>query len=860
MESVRLLTGLTNSGHASSYLAFIILASFNDARVYLGLPRLASWADLTPDVETQSRLASVYSSIDECDPWVCGIAEEPVLGAIVGPTFQASILEQFTRARNSDRFWYEVPGRFTEEEIEQIHGTSLIDVIRLIHGDEILSSNSLPASPFFIPKRQLNSTTLVQSCSYDALPSAFKGNVVQLAPLMQFSWLADTQKGEITFIIQACVEGWVGIGFDPQPNTMKGADIILCRYFTDSSTHECTDRYALDVGVPTLDTDIGGTDDILFSNVSVNAAGVRRFMITRKLASTDSRDHSLGTTPTKFIFAFNPDTTQLLYHGPTRSPSNVFTFVPVAIKLSSGLIAFGGVISIIGALISVFFFFLVLIKREYFKYQAPIFCSMIIIGTLLGHASVWSFMAEFSDASCTINVWLINLSFVLVFACLALKTWRMWRVVGNKKLKVSVVTIADVMKMVGLFLFVELVLLILWTIFDRPQALVVRDSVFGIEASTYHLVCKHPVGFFWYISIAYKATLLLLGVFLTVKVRRLPPIFNDARQVGISIYVAAFTLVILIVVSVVLEWSVEATYATRVIGASIPYSLMCIVLFGGQLARIWKGRPPQKFSRTVTVAPSDSTHSSHGSSSPASTNSTSPAGTQKIYQSEIKRLTSEPESQRDTGSISSENESSSSSSEEKPKATKKSSKMELESVTVDSAPSKKSSKKQLALDSEISKKSSKSNLQPKKSFRKELTSSSDSESSEYLDTPKKKNSSKNDVISKSSSKGKISGAEGDLAPKKSSSISDLVSKSPSKSKMGEKSSSQRLTSKEDITVTKSKHDDEDTPTRSKSKSKISDTGSDRVTKSPSKGAISSPKKSSKQASSDSSASSSDSDE
>jgi hypothetical protein len=42
---------------------------------------------------------------------------------------------------------------------------------------------------------------------------------------------------------------------------MKGGDIALCRIF-DNGTVQVVDSYARDVGIPTPDVALGGTDDI----------------------------------------------------------------------------------------------------------------------------------------------------------------------------------------------------------------------------------------------------------------------------------------------------------------------------------------------------------------------------------------------------------------------------------------------------------------------------------------------------------------------------------------------------------------------------------------------------------------------
>lgn len=71
----------------------------------------------------------------------------------VGPLFKASLLDQFRRIRDADRFWFENEDQFTTEEIEMIHGTKLKDIF-LRNFPEIIDK-VLPTSPFYLAQRQL---------------------------------------------------------------------------------------------------------------------------------------------------------------------------------------------------------------------------------------------------------------------------------------------------------------------------------------------------------------------------------------------------------------------------------------------------------------------------------------------------------------------------------------------------------------------------------------------------------------------------------------------------------------------------------------------------------------------------------
>ena len=58
-------------------------------REYCGLPSIGSFKELnnTIEDETIQRLASVYAHHDDIDLVVGGLAERPLSGAVVGPTF-----------------------------------------------------------------------------------------------------------------------------------------------------------------------------------------------------------------------------------------------------------------------------------------------------------------------------------------------------------------------------------------------------------------------------------------------------------------------------------------------------------------------------------------------------------------------------------------------------------------------------------------------------------------------------------------------------------------------------------------------------------------------------------------------------
>ena len=118
------------------------LPSYNDARRTLDLPAVTTFAEVTSDIDAQTRLASVYASVEDIDLWVGGLAEDHVAGALVGQTFHAIIRDQFQRFRAGDRFWYE-NAQFEAADLAAIRATTLQTLIL-----QNTAITSLPANVF----------------------------------------------------------------------------------------------------------------------------------------------------------------------------------------------------------------------------------------------------------------------------------------------------------------------------------------------------------------------------------------------------------------------------------------------------------------------------------------------------------------------------------------------------------------------------------------------------------------------------------------------------------------------------------------------------------------------------------------
>ncbi len=103
------------------------LADYNSTRIAYGLEPVTFFEEISSNAQVVEALQATYDSVDDIDLWVGGLAEDHVAGASMGELFRTIIVDQFTRLRDGDRFWYQ--NLFTGRQSEAIEQASLGDII-----------------------------------------------------------------------------------------------------------------------------------------------------------------------------------------------------------------------------------------------------------------------------------------------------------------------------------------------------------------------------------------------------------------------------------------------------------------------------------------------------------------------------------------------------------------------------------------------------------------------------------------------------------------------------------------------------------------------------------------------------------
>jgi hypothetical protein len=114
------------------------LPDYNQARVDFGLEPLASIAEVSSDPEIVARLDAAYDAagngvdgyeaINNIDVFAGAISEDRIPGGSVGELMRTVLVDQFTRLRDGDRFYFE--RAFSGPLLDQIQNTRLSDIIR----------------------------------------------------------------------------------------------------------------------------------------------------------------------------------------------------------------------------------------------------------------------------------------------------------------------------------------------------------------------------------------------------------------------------------------------------------------------------------------------------------------------------------------------------------------------------------------------------------------------------------------------------------------------------------------------------------------------------------------------------------
>ncbi|CAB4491492.1 unnamed protein product [Rhizophagus irregularis] len=285
---------------------------YNDVRDAYGLPRVEKFSDITNNTVAQARLQETYSTVDSVEALVGALAEDHLVGSNFGPLILASMKEQWGLIRDSDRFWYESPGSgFTISEINQINNITWRDVLT----KNVPASFSIPGNLWFVqPVSTFGTTNIIDNPA----PDYPRLNFLRFSDVYEIRWKIDGDN--IQFLLtMLSSNAWFGLGFNSDDNGMIGADIVLART-VDSANIEIANYKSAGYQPPVKDEKNQFIKLIRFNVSSVST----QVEFSRPLAAPDRRP--ITNNPTTLIYAWNPGSNGLSYHGGNRGSLKINFF------------------------------------------------------------------------------------------------------------------------------------------------------------------------------------------------------------------------------------------------------------------------------------------------------------------------------------------------------------------------------------------------------------------------------------------------------------------------------------------------------------------------------------------------------
>lgn len=167
------------------------------------------------------------------------------------------------------------------------------------------------------------------------------------------------------------------------------------------------------------------------------------------------------------------------------------------------------------------------------RLASPTFLITTLIGLTMFFSSLVPWMGYPNQASCSLRNWLGHLGFCLALAAIIAKTYRVDVIFRRrKKIKRIIVTNWELAKYVAIIMAPITVLLIIWTIVDRPKVTQIADS----DNNRINIACGSGSLAWLVAALVYDAFLMLLSLFLSFRTRRVPDGFNETWYIYLSGY------------------------------------------------------------------------------------------------------------------------------------------------------------------------------------------------------------------------------------------------------------------------------------------------------------------------------------
>jgi len=231
--------------------------------------------------------------------------------------------------------------------------------------------------------------------------------------------------------------------------------------------------------------------------------------------------------------------------------------------------------------------------------SSPTFLLQMVIGCALKISSIIPMTIQeditashvLLNAACMAQAWLYVSGFVLGYAPLLVKAYRIYRIFNNKHLHRFHITDWDLFKIEAVGTLPVIALLVYWQLYDPlvwVRAVVATDDVSqAVVATAGTCVARNLVQTLVPI-VVYLSSFMLVGVYLVWLTRSAPTAFSEGRYISMNIVMLAEALILGIPIVILSSSNPLSSFVVKMLMVTLTVALTLVIFFVPKVAVVNK--------------------------------------------------------------------------------------------------------------------------------------------------------------------------------------------------------------------------------------------------------------------------------
>ncbi|KAJ3212023.1 hypothetical protein HDU82_004189 [Entophlyctis luteolus] len=194
-------------------------------------------------------------------------------------------------------------------------------------------------------------------------------------------------------------------------------------------------------------------------------------------------------------------------------------------------------------------FIFVFQKHKEIMAISPLFCFLILKGMIILVLMAMLWIGDPAPWKCTLEIFLIPISYSLVLGSLFVKNWRIYRIFNNPSQSRKPISTPELLIFVSAIVFPNLILAIVWaSIAPKFPVLVNMTDSSGQVSAHYECASSSPTTDTIFVSIFYAYNILLLcaSAWIAVKTRNVGSGFSEASVISDYVIMFWFRVILLV--------------------------------------------------------------------------------------------------------------------------------------------------------------------------------------------------------------------------------------------------------------------------------------------------------------------------